>query len=73
MSIRWFDRSALSVWLLTKIDCSSVRSDEKESDFVVNLTVNFRVQIKTLSVESDVENCYRDDSMLLLNQGLIVA
>ena len=56
MSIRWSDRSASSNWLLTKIDCLLIRSDEKKSDFVVNSIINSEVQIKTLNIKSDVEN-----------------
>ena len=60
MSIRWFSRSAWSDWLLTKIDCLLIKSDEKESDFIVNSTVNSKMQIKTLSIKSDVESVVSD-------------
>ena len=60
MLIRWSDRSVWSDWSSAKIDCSSVRSDEKEPDFVVNSTVNSEIQIKILSIELSVESVVSD-------------
>ena len=58
--IKWSDRSVWSDWLSAKIDCSLIKSDEKESDFVVNSTVNSEMQIKIPDVDSDVESVVSD-------------
>ena len=56
MSIRWSDRSASSDWSSAKVNYSAL----VRSDFIKSLTVTFRVLIKTLNVESDVERVVSD-------------
>ena len=54
-----FNKNWISI-VRTMSHCSLIRSDEKESDFIVNSTVNSEVQIKTSDVESDVESVVLD-------------
>jgi len=51
-----------SDWSLVKVNCLSVRLDEESViwNSVVNSIVNFRMQIKTSDVDSDVENVASD-------------